>query len=58
MFDKILFAKIGWAPNYEGEDCTGDFANRTKLIVGTVPVTIALAHFLVADQVALSSKPA
>src|ERR1035437_10962391 len=27
-------------------------------VQGTVPVAIALAHFLVADQVAFSSKPA
>ena len=30
VFDKILFAKIGWAPNYEGEDCTGDFGEPNE----------------------------
>lgn len=30
MFDRILFAKIGWAPNYEGEDCTGDFGEPNE----------------------------
>jgi hypothetical protein len=30
VFDRILFAKIGWAPNYEGEDCTGDFGEPNE----------------------------
>src|ERR1035441_11130913 len=30
MFDKILFAKIGWAPKFEGEVYTGNFGEPNK----------------------------
>jgi hypothetical protein len=30
VFDRILFAKIGWAPNYEGENCTGNLGEPNK----------------------------
>src|ERR1035441_3325225 len=30
VFDKILFAKIGWAPKFDGEACTGDFGEPNE----------------------------
>src|ERR1035438_10671655 len=30
VFDKILFAKIGWAPKFDGEASTGDFGEPNE----------------------------